>query len=66
MVAPPLLAVLIGQAVIHRWQYVPAMYFLYCMTAMLALSCLRETRDLQLHDLGKREQFIAAADAAVP
>jgi MFS family permease len=51
MVAPPLLARLIGQNVGAAWYYVPLIYFVYCAAAMLALLFIRETRDLKLEDL---------------
>jgi MFS transporter, MHS family, shikimate and dehydroshikimate transport protein len=51
MIAPPLLARLIGEDVVHRWSYLPAIYALYGAAAMLALMFIRETRDLRLEDL---------------
>jgi MFS transporter, MHS family, shikimate and dehydroshikimate transport protein len=51
MIAPSLLAKLIGADVLHDWYYVPAVYAVYCGAAMLALLFLRETRDLKLEDL---------------
>lgn len=51
MTAPPLLADLIGQDVLHKWYYVPVIYAVYCGAAMLGLLFLRETRDLRLEDL---------------
>jgi len=51
MVAPPLLARLIGQNVGAAWYYVPLVYFVYCAASMLALLFIRETRDLNLEDL---------------
>jgi MFS transporter, MHS family, shikimate and dehydroshikimate transport protein len=51
MVAPPLLARLIGQNVDAAWYYLPMVYFVYCAAAMLALLFIRETRDLNLEDL---------------
>jgi MFS family permease len=51
MVAPPLLARLIGQNVGAAWYYIPLVYFVYCAAAMLALLFIRETRDLNLEDL---------------
>jgi len=51
MVAPSVLAGLIGQDVIHKWFYVPVVYTIYCVVAMLALLFIRETRDLSLEEL---------------
>ena len=51
MIAPSLLAKLVGTDVLHNWYYVPIVYAVYCVAAMLALLFLRETRDLRLEDL---------------
>jgi len=51
MIAPPLLARLIGQDVLHKWYYLPVIYAVYCAAAMLALLFIPETRDLHLEDL---------------
>jgi MFS family permease len=55
MIAPSLLAGLIGQDVLHKWYYVPVVYAIYCVVAMLALLFVRETRDLNLEDLDRGE-----------
>jgi MFS transporter, MHS family, shikimate and dehydroshikimate transport protein len=55
MIAPTLLAGLIGQDVLHKWYYVPMVYALYCAVAMLALLFIRETRDVNLQDLDQAE-----------
>jgi hypothetical protein len=55
MIAPSLLARLIGQDVLHKWYYVPVAYAIYCVVAMLALLFIRETRDLNLDDLDQTE-----------
>jgi MFS transporter, MHS family, shikimate and dehydroshikimate transport protein len=55
MIAPSLLAGLIGHEVFHKWYYVPIVYGLYCAVAMLALRFIRETRDLKFEDLDKAE-----------
>jgi len=55
MIAPSLLAGLIGQDVFQRWYYVPLVYAFYCAVAMLALLFIRETRDVNLRDLDQRE-----------
>jgi MFS family permease len=51
MVAPSVLAGLIGQDVLHKWFYVPVVYSVYCVVAMVALLFIRETRDLSLEEL---------------
>jgi MHS family shikimate/dehydroshikimate transporter-like MFS transporter len=55
MIAPSLLAGLIGDDVFHKWYYVPIVYAFYCAVAMLALRFMRETRDLKLEDLDRAE-----------
>lgn len=64
MIAPPVLAGLIGQDVRHKWYFVPVVYAVYCVVAMLALLFIRETRDVRLEDLDRGEQPALAADAA--
>ena len=51
MIAPSLLAKLIGTDVFHKWYYVPVVYAVYCAAAMLALSFIRETRNICLEEL---------------
>jgi len=51
MTAPPLLASLIGQDILHKWYYVPVIYAVYCSAAILGLLFLQETRNLRLEDL---------------
>lgn len=51
MIAPPLLAGLIGADVFRKWFYVPAIYIIYCALAMSALLFVPETRDVNLNDL---------------
>ena len=51
MTPPLLLAALIGQDIFRRWYFVPILYALYAVAAMLALYFMRETRDVNLHDL---------------
>jgi MFS family permease len=53
MVAPSLLAKLIGADVFHKWYYVPLIYVIYGTAAMIALLFLRETRDIRFEDLDK-------------
>lgn len=60
MLAPSLLAGLIGRDVLHKWYYVPLVYTVYCVAAMLALLYVRETRDLSLDDLDEDEPAPAA------
>ncbi len=55
MIAPSLLAGLIGQDVFHKWYYVPIFYAFYCVVAMLALLFIQETRDVNLTDLDQAE-----------
>ena len=55
MLAPSLLAGLIGQDVAHKWFYVPLLYVGYCIAAMLALVFIRETRELNLEELDRSE-----------
>jgi MFS family permease len=55
MIAPALLASLIGQDVAHRWHYLPLLYAVYGTAAMLALLFVRETRDIRLEDLDASE-----------
>ena len=61
MIAPPLLARLIGQDVLHKWHYLPMIYAAYCAAAMLALLFIRETRDLRFEDLDHGQSQAAAA-----
>jgi MFS family permease len=55
MLAPSLLAGLIGQDVLHKWYYVPLVYGVYCLAAMLALVFIPETRDASLDQLDQPE-----------
>jgi len=55
MIAPSLLAKLIGADVLHKWYYVPIVYGVYCAAAMVALLFIRETRDIRLEDLDFQE-----------
>jgi len=50
-IAPPFLAGLIGNDVLDRWFYIPVVYGVYCVAAMLSLLFIRETRDLTMQDL---------------
>jgi len=60
MLAPPLLARLIGQDVLHKWYYPPMIYAVYCAAAMLALLFIPETRDSRLEDLDQGQPHTAA------
>ncbi len=51
MIAPPLLAGLIGQDALHNWYWVIIVYGIYAVIAMVALVFIRETRDLDLEKL---------------
>jgi MFS transporter, MHS family, shikimate and dehydroshikimate transport protein len=51
MIAPTVLAKLIGADVLHNWHYVPVVYAVYCGAAMVALLFIRETRDIRIEDL---------------
>jgi len=59
MIAPFVLAGLIGEDVFHKWYYVPICYAFYCFVAMLALLFIRETRDLNLEYLDKAKPDLA-------
>jgi MFS family permease len=59
MIAPSVLAGLIGQDVFHKWYYVPACYAFYCIVAMFALLFIRETRDVNLEYLDQGESGLA-------
>ena len=56
MIAPPILAGLIGQDVSHKWYFVPLVYAVYCVVAMVALVFVRETRDVNLEELDRVRQ----------
>ena len=63
MIAPSLLAGLVGNDIFHKWYYVPIVYGIYCAVAMLALRFIRETRDLKLEDLDQAEQALRTVRA---
>jgi MFS transporter, MHS family, shikimate and dehydroshikimate transport protein len=65
MIAPALLAKLIGEDVLHKWYYVPVVYVVYCATAMLALLFVRETRDLRLQDLDASTPTVTSQRSAL-
>jgi len=51
MIAPPILAGLVGNDVLHKWFYMPVVYGVYCAVAMLALLLMRETRNVSIEEL---------------
>jgi MFS transporter, MHS family, shikimate and dehydroshikimate transport protein len=51
MIAPSLLAALIGADVGRLWYYVPIVYAIYCAIGMLALAFIGETRDVDIEGL---------------
>ena len=55
MLAPSILAGLIGKDVIGNWYYVPGIYPIYCVVAIVALLFVRETRDVSLEDRDAKE-----------
>ena len=55
MIAPPLLAGLIGRDVAGKWYFVPIVYGVYCAIAVVALLFVTETRDLALERLDRNE-----------
>ena len=67
MIAPSLLAGLIGQDVAAKWYFVPIVYGSYCVIALVALLFIRETRDISLQQLDKEaaltEKVLEAAGA---
>jgi MFS transporter, MHS family, shikimate and dehydroshikimate transport protein len=54
MIAPPVLAGVIGTDVHKRWYFLPVVYAVYCVAAMVALLFLPETRELRLEDLDRK------------
>jgi MFS transporter, MHS family, shikimate and dehydroshikimate transport protein len=63
MVAPFVLAGLVGKDVLHKWFYIPVVYGVYCVAAMLSLLFVRETRDLTMEDLDQDAQIASEATA---
>ncbi len=51
MLAPAVLAALIGRDVRGHWFFVPALYVAYCVVALAALWFVRETRSVRLEQL---------------
>lgn len=65
MIAPSVLAGMIGQNVLHNWYWVPIVYVFYCVVAMVALLFIRETRDFSLEELDHQEDSRAVEKAKV-
>jgi len=63
MIAPSLLAGLIGSDVAGKWYYVTIVYAVYCAVGMLALAFIRETRDVDLEALDVAVDRIQADSA---
>jgi MFS family permease len=61
MIAPPVLAGLIGQDAMHNWHYVIIVYGIYAVIAMVSLIFIRETRDLNLEELDEEKVASQAA-----
>ncbi|MDE2229863.1 MAG: MFS transporter [Alphaproteobacteria bacterium] len=57
MIAPSLLAALIGHDVAGKWYFVPIVYLIYCVIAVVSLPFIRETRDLTLEQLDRDESM---------
>lgn len=55
MLAPSILAGLIGKDAVGNWYYIPVIYLVYCVVAIAALLFVRETRDVSLDVLDKME-----------
>jgi MFS transporter, MHS family, shikimate and dehydroshikimate transport protein len=64
MIAPTLLAGLIGDDVLHKWYYLPIVYAVYCVAAMLSLLFIRETRDLTMEDLDQEANLLSEVPTA--
>jgi MHS family shikimate/dehydroshikimate transporter-like MFS transporter len=65
MFAPSLLAALIGQDVVHKWYYLPLVYGVYCVAAMLSLLFVRETRSVTLENLDQESAAASEVESAV-
>jgi MFS transporter, MHS family, shikimate and dehydroshikimate transport protein len=68
MIAPSVLAGLVGNDVLHKWFYMPVVYSVYCAAAMLSLLFMRETRNISLDDLDRKMMPVSdlKAEEAVP
>jgi MFS family permease len=56
MIAPSVLAALIGQDAIHNWRYVIIVYGVYGVIAMVSLLFIRETRDITMEQLDQKDE----------
>jgi hypothetical protein len=59
MVAPSLLAGLIGSDVLHKWYYMPVVYGVYCVVAMVSLLFIQETRDVTMESLDEEPSKVS-------
>jgi len=65
MIAPSVLAGLIGQDALRNWHYVPIVYGIYCVVAMGAVASIQETRDLGLEELDQQQEPLQGAEIRV-
>jgi MFS transporter, MHS family, shikimate and dehydroshikimate transport protein len=65
MIAPAVLAALIGQDAIHNWRYVIIVYGVYGVIAMVSLLFIRETRDITMEQLDQKDEPVRAAKMRV-
>jgi len=65
MIAPSVLAGLIGQNALKNWHYIPIVYGAYCLVAMVALLFIRETRDLSMEDIDHKDELNTKVAKAV-
>jgi MFS family permease len=63
MIAPSLLAGLIGADVARRWYYLPVVYAIYCAVGMAALAFITETRDVDLEKIDQENLTVRAASS---
>lgn len=66
MIAPSLLAGLIGRNVTEKWYFITVVYAIYAAVAVLALLFIRETRDLPLDELDAAGGDEAALGGVTP
>jgi MFS transporter, MHS family, shikimate and dehydroshikimate transport protein len=60
MIAPSLLAGLIGSDVLHKWYYMPVVYGVYCVVAMVSLLFIQETWDVTMESLDEEARRMSA------
>jgi MHS family shikimate/dehydroshikimate transporter-like MFS transporter len=58
MFTPSILAYLIGSNVSSNYFYIPLLYLIYGLIAIISVSLLRETKGLKLEELDKEEEII--------